>query len=145
VDSCKMMRSCFKKKLFLESLELTYSDVPVKDVNGTALGSSLHTLSLSGNPLSTVSPALVTCLSSIKILNLSHCNLDTLPEHWKLPKLKHLDLSRNHLTDFPHEVCSLSIMKCILDFCWIAHYLFMALSVHARGPYGPAGTKLVRR
>lgn len=104
LDQCETMRFPFKKKLILSSLGLTAGDIPVKDLYGTSLGNTLHKLSLAGNRLSTIPPKLVTCLPSLKNLDLSQCEIHQLPERWNLPQLKRLNLSHNRLTDFPEEV-----------------------------------------
>lgn len=104
LDQCETVRFPFKKKLMLNSLDLTAADIPIKDLYGTNLGNSLHKLSLAGNRLSTVPPKLVVCLPILKSLDLSQCELHQLPERWNLPLLKRLNLSHNRLTDFPEEV-----------------------------------------
>jgi Leucine-rich repeat (LRR) protein len=104
LDQCETVRFPFKKKLMLNSLNLTAADIPVKDLYGTSLGNSLHKLSMAGNRLSTIPPRLVTCLPVLKTLDLSQCELHQLPERWNLPQLKRLNLSHNRLTDFPEEV-----------------------------------------
>ncbi len=104
LDQCETDRFYVKKKLMLNSLDLTVADIPVKDLNGTNLGNSLHKLSLAGNRLSSIPPELVTCLPLLKSLDLSQCQLHQLPARWNLPQLKRLDLSHNRLTDFPEKV-----------------------------------------
>ena len=103
LDQCETVRFPFKKKLMLNNLHLTASDIPVKDLYGTSLGNSLHKLSLAGNRLSTIPPKLVTCLPVLKTLDLSQCELHQLPEKWNLLQLKRLNLSHNRLTEFPEE------------------------------------------
>ncbi|VEU35608.1 unnamed protein product [Pseudo-nitzschia multistriata] len=100
---CEATRFPFKKKLMLNQLQMTAADIPVKDLYGTVLGQSLYKLSLSGNRLSTIPRKLVTCLPTLKTMDLSQCQLHQLPEQWNLPKLTRLDLSHNRLTDFPEE------------------------------------------
>jgi hypothetical protein len=104
LDQCETVRFPFKKKLMLNSLELTAADIPIKDLYRTNLGNSLHKLSLAGNRLSTIPPKLVVCLPVLKSLDLSQCELHQLPERWNLPQLKRLNLSHNKLTEFPEEV-----------------------------------------
>jgi Leucine rich repeat len=104
LDQCETVRFPFKKKLMLNSLDLTAADIPIKDLYRTNLGNSLHKLSLAGNRLSTIPPKLVVCLPVLKTLDLSQCELHHLPERWNLPLLKRLNLSHNRLTDFPEEV-----------------------------------------
>ncbi len=104
LDQCETVRFPFKKKLCLNAMGLTASDIPVKDLYNTNLGNTLHKLSIAGNRLSTIPPKLATCLPSLKTLDLSQCELHHLPERWNLPQLKRLNLSHNRLTDFPEEV-----------------------------------------
>ena len=88
----------------LNGLHMTAADIPVKDLYQTSLGQSLYKLSLSGNRLSTIPRKLVTCLSSLKSMDISQCELHQLPERWNLPQLRRLNLSHNRLSDFPEEV-----------------------------------------
>lgn len=104
LDQCDAVRFPFKKKLVLSAMNLTVSDIPMKDLYGTNLGKTLHKLSLAGNRLSTIPAKLATCLPVLKTLDLSQCELHQLPERWNLPQLKRLNLSHNRLTDFPEEV-----------------------------------------
>ena len=104
LDQCEAVRFPFKKKLMLNSLDLTSQDIPVKDLYNTSLGNTLHKLSLAGNRLSNIPPKLVVCLPLLKTLDLSQCDLHQLPERWDLKSLKRLNLSHNKLTDFPEEV-----------------------------------------
>ena len=104
LDACEQVRFPFKKKLMLNSFQMTAADIPVKDLYGTVLGQSLHKISLSGNRLSTIPRKLVTCLTSLKNMDISQCELHQLPERWNLPQLRRLNLSHNRLSDFPEEV-----------------------------------------
>lgn len=104
LDQCESVRWPYKKKLVLAKLGLKGSDIPVKDLYNTNLGKTLHKLSLSGNRLASIPPKLVICLPTLKSLDLSQCQLHQLPERWKLPQLKRLNLSHNLLTEFPEEV-----------------------------------------
>ena len=82
LDQCESSYCSFfgkRKMLRLDGLHLTSNDIPVADLDGTSLGISLSTLSLSGNSLGSV------------------------PE-MHLPKLTRLNLSHNRLTEFPEEV-----------------------------------------
>ncbi|KAG7343390.1 Miro domain containing protein [Nitzschia inconspicua] len=103
LDQCETVRFPFKKKLMLNSMDLTAADIPIKDLYRTNLGNSLHKLSLAGNRLFSIPPKLVVCLPILKSLDLSQCELHQLPERWNLPHLKRLNLSHNRLTDFPEE------------------------------------------
>ena len=104
LDACETIRFPFKKKLILNSLHMTAADIPVKDLYGTVLGQSLYKLSMSGNRLSTVPRKLVTCLPSLKSMDISQCELHQIPDKWNLPQLKRLNMSHNRLCDFPEEV-----------------------------------------
>eukprot|EP00934_Nitzschia_sp_Nitz4_P003673 Nitzschia sp. Nitz4//scaffold115_size69933//47363//53133//NITZ4_006008-RA/size69933-snap-gene-0.86-mRNA-1//-1//CDS//3329533517//3663//frame0 len=102
LDQCESVR-LFKKKLMLNNLHLTAADIPVRHLHGTSLGNTLHKLSLAGNRLSSIPPKLVVCMPLLKTLDLSQCELHQLPETWKLPRLRRLNLSHNRLTDFLEE------------------------------------------
>ena len=104
LDACEQKRFSMKKKLILEDLRMTAADIPVRELYGTALGQSLHKLSLSKNRLSTIPRKLVTCLPLLKTLDISECELHQLPERWNLPLLRRLNVSHNRLSDFPDEV-----------------------------------------
>jgi Leucine-rich repeat (LRR) protein len=104
LDQCESARFTFKKRLALNNLSLTASDIPLKDLCGTPLGNSLHKLSLTGNRLGTIPARLVQSLPYLKHMDLSQCELHHLPDKWSLPQLKKLNLSHNKLSDFPEEV-----------------------------------------
>lgn len=104
LDQCETVRFPFKKKLSLDNMKLSSSDLPLKDLLGTPLGNSLHKLSLVGNRLTAIPERLVQTLPVLKHLDLSQCDLVTLPETWHLPQLKRLNLSHNRIADFPDEV-----------------------------------------
>jgi Leucine Rich Repeat len=106
-----------RKRLVLSGMQLTVADMaPIKDLRPT-----IHTLCLSGNPGlgfgASLPKVLTRALPHLTDLDLSHCELMHLPSTWKLPKLKHLNLSQNILTEFPEEVSSLVremyIYRCI--------------------------------
>lgn len=113
LDQCEAVRFPFKKKLLLNNLGLCHSDIPIKDLCGTALGNSLHTLSLAGNRLGSVPVKLVVSLPVLKTLDLSQCELHQLPEQFNLPKLTRLNLSHNRFTDFPEEVRITVLCGCV--------------------------------
>ena len=104
LDACETVRWPLKKKLILDNMQIAAADIPVKFLDGTPLGNTLHKLSLSKNRLCTVPSRLVNCLPILKQLDLSECELVALPETWNLPQLRILNLSLNKLTDFPEEV-----------------------------------------
>lgn len=122
LDACETIRWPMKKKLHLETMQLCAADIPVKYLEGTPLGNTLHKLSLAKNRLSAVPPKLVQCLPMLKHLDLSQCELVALPETWNLPQLKKLNLSHNKLTDFPEEVSTSSV------FVFGSLFLFMTLT-----------------
>jgi len=103
LDQCETVRWPMKKKLNLENMQLSAAEIPVSYLFETPLGNTLYKLSLAKNRLSTVPAKLVQCLPILKHLDLSQCELVTLPEKWDLPQLKKLNLSHNKLTDFPDE------------------------------------------
>ena len=109
LDQCENVRFPFKKKLMLNNLKLSTADIPVKDLYGTSLGNSLHKLSLAGNRLGSIPSKLVTCLPVLKDIDFTQCELHHLPERWDLPLLKRLNLSHNHLTEFPEEVSCIEL------------------------------------
>jgi len=110
LDQCESARFAFKKKLILQNMDLCAADIPVKDLNGTALGNSLVKLSLQGNRLGTVPERLVQNLPVLKTLDLSQCELSQLPDKWNLPKLLKLNLSHNGFTEFLDEVRHASLL-----------------------------------
>jgi Leucine rich repeat len=104
LDQCEAIRFPFKKKLMLDNMHLTNSDIPMKDLCGTPLGNALFKLSLAKNRLGSIPPKLVMSLPSLRSLDLSQCELHQLPEQFNLPKLQRLNLRHNRFTDFPDEV-----------------------------------------
>lgn len=93
----------FKKRLLLDNLKMSITDIPLKDLIQTDLGNTLHKLSLTGNRLGGLPPKLVQNLPNLKHLDLKNAELHQLPDAWHLPKLKTLNLSHNLLTEFPEE------------------------------------------
>lgn len=92
-------------KLDLSGTSMTSEDdIPVKDLCNTPLGNVLQKLLLRKNKLKSIPPSIVQYLPALTVLDLQQCSLHELPEVWNLPKLKTLDVSCNHLTDFPGEV-----------------------------------------
>ena len=104
LDACETIRWPMKKKLILDNMQIAAVDIPVKYLDDTPLGNTLHKLSLSKNRLSSIPPRLVNCLPLLRHLDLSECELVTLPKVWNLLQLRILNLSHNRLIDFPEEV-----------------------------------------
>uniref|UniRef100_A0A7S1ZZC8 Roc domain-containing protein n=1 Tax=Ditylum brightwellii TaxID=49249 RepID=A0A7S1ZZC8_9STRA len=93
-----------KKTLLLSNMNLTSNEVPIQDiVNTGTLSTTLYKLSLSGNALIYLPHLLVTSLSGLKLLDVSQCELKSLPEKWDMPKLERLDLGHNKIREFPCE------------------------------------------
>jgi Leucine-rich repeat (LRR) protein len=104
LEQCEPVGWPFKKKLLLSNLDLRYDDIPTEWICSDKLGPLLYKLSLRGNPLiSSVPNPLVTRLRGLRTLDLSNCNLRSLPDTWDLPSLKKLCLGRNKLGAFPNE------------------------------------------
>ena len=124
MDQCETVRFPFKKRLVLANLNLTEDELPIKKICGKTLGSALYKLNLAGNRLSTIPTPLIVQLTGLRVLDLSQCDLYTLPERWDLPSLKKLILSHNRIqTCFP-EVRSIYV--CLL---FIVCLLFLDYSV----------------
>lgn len=104
LDHCKSGQWFKPKKLMLDNLNMTGEDIPLNDICGTALGNSLHTLSIARNQLGSLPHQLVVSLPLLRKLDLSQCELHQLPPHINLPKLTSLNLSHNCFADFPGEV-----------------------------------------
>jgi GTPase SAR1 family protein len=101
----KMERMLLRKNhLSLDNRDMTESQIPMVELNGTKLGHHLQSLSLSYNKLETLPESLVRCLPNLRSMNLSHCFIYDIPKRWNLPLLKKLDISHNLLIEFPGEV-----------------------------------------
>ena len=112
MDQCETVRFPFKKRLVLANLNLTEDELPIKKICGETLGSALYKLNLAGNRLSTIPTPLIVQLTGLRVLDLSQCDLYTLPERWDLPSLKKLILSHNRIqTCFP-EVSIICLFVC---------------------------------
>ena len=112
MDQCETVRFPFKKRLVLANLNLTEDELPIKKICGETLGSALYKLNLAGNRLSTIPTPLIVQLTGLRVLDLSQCDLYTLPERWDLPSLKKLILSHNRIqTCFP-EVSIICLCVC---------------------------------
>eukprot|EP00978_Attheya_sp_CCMP212_P003113 scaffold6390_cov53-Attheya_sp.AAC.2 len=101
IDQCETVRFPFKKKLILANMGLVPHDLPLEDLN--ALGPTLVKLSLARNRLMAIPDTIVLRLTGLRTLDLSQCELCTLPPKWNLPQLRRLNLSHNRLTEFPDE------------------------------------------
>lgn len=116
IDQCGIVRFPFKKRLVLANLDLSHEDVPVETICASdRLGPLLYKLSLAGNPLCKVPDPLVVKLTGLRVLDLSQCDLLTLPERWELPNLKRLNLSHNRLEEFPNDgiLCGLPDLQAL--------------------------------
>jgi len=117
MDQCETVRFPFKKRLVLANLNLTEDELPIKKICGAPLGSALYKLNLAGNRLSTIPTPLIVQLTGLRVLDLSQCDLYTLPERWDLPSLKKLILSHNRIqTCFPEvrSIICLFVSSCLV-------------------------------
>jgi Leucine-rich repeat (LRR) protein len=119
IDQCETVRFPFKKKLILANMGLVPHDLPLEDLN--ALGPTLVKLSLARNRLMAIPDTIVLRLTGLRTLDLSQCELCTLPPKWNLPQLRRLNLSHNRLTEFPDEVSSLISPSLFFYFCKNRH------------------------
>jgi len=103
IDQVESALFPFKKKLILANMNLTASELPVDDICTPEMCHNMNKLSLSGNRLGHVPERIVLELTGLRTLDLSQCDLRSLPPNWNLPFLKRLDLSHNRLVDFPDE------------------------------------------
>jgi len=120
MDQCTTVRFPFKKRLVLANLNLTEDELPIKKICGETLGSALYKLNLAGNRLSTIPTPLIVQLTGLRVLDLSQCDLYTLPERWDLPSLKKLILSHNRIqTCFPEVsiIYGLCVFCCLVCLC----------------------------
>lgn len=107
----KMERMLLRKNhLSLDNRDMTESQIPMVELNGTKLGHHLQSLSLSYNKLETLPESLVRCLPNLRSMNLSHCFIYDIPKRWNLPLLKKLDISHNLLIEFPGESMLLGLL-----------------------------------
>ena len=103
IDQVESALFPFKKKLILANMNLTASELPIEDICTPEMCHNMNKLSLSGNRLGHVPERIVVELTGLRTLDLSQCDLRSLPSNWNLPHLKRLDLSHNRLVDFPDE------------------------------------------
>lgn len=115
LEQCEALRFPFKKRLLLANLDLSHDDVPVETICSDRLGTQLYKLSLAGNPLCKIPEPLVLKLTGLRVLDISQCGLNALPERWELPNLKTLNLSHNRLEQFPSEriICGLPELQAL--------------------------------
>ena len=102
IDQVESALFPFKKKLILANMNLTASELPVDDICTQGM-CNMNKLSLAGNRLGQVPDRIVLELTGLRTLDISQCDLRSLPSNWNLPHLKRLDLSHNRLVDFPYE------------------------------------------
>jgi Leucine-rich repeat (LRR) protein len=95
MDQCETVRFPFKKRLILANLNLSHEEIPVDQLCSDRLGATLYKLSLSGNRLNTIPEPLFGKLTGLRVLDLSQCDLHSVPDKWELPFLKKLNLSHN--------------------------------------------------
>jgi Leucine Rich repeats (2 copies) len=119
-----------RRKLWLERMNLTTSDLPMIHLVETALGATLRGLFLARNTeLCYIPESLVQSLPALQTLDLSHCNLSELPLVWDLPRLSVLNLSHNRLTEFPEDVRITRYLRKV-DSLKLTHTAFCFVSWH---------------
>eukprot|EP00310_Coccolithus_braarudii_P016415 CAMPEP_0183342304 /NCGR_PEP_ID=MMETSP0164_2-20130417/8435_1 /TAXON_ID=221442 /ORGANISM="Coccolithus pelagicus ssp braarudi, Strain PLY182g" /LENGTH=125 /DNA_ID=CAMNT_0025512843 /DNA_START=41 /DNA_END=418 /DNA_ORIENTATION=- len=52
-------------------------------------------------------------LEHVRHLDMSSCNIERLPEVWKMPNLETLDVSNNQLDALPLELSSMAMLRCV--------------------------------
>ncbi len=104
IDQCETVRFPFKKRLILANLSLSHDDIPVQDICSERLGTALYKLSLAGNEILSIPEPLVLKLTGLRVLDVSQCGLQSLPDRWDLPSLRKLVVSHNRIQTFPSEV-----------------------------------------
>jgi Leucine-rich repeat (LRR) protein len=132
IDQCETVRFPFKKKLILSNMDLVPHDLPLEDLN--ALGPTLVKLSLARNRLMAIPDTIVLRLTGLRTLDLSQCELCTLPPKWNLPQLRRLNLSHNRLTEFPDEVSLYESVMCVCLFPFFILYMLHFLLVPKSSP-----------
>lgn len=113
IDQCETVRFPFKKRLILANMDLSQDEIPVEQICSKKLGAALYKLSLSGNRLKSIPESLTVKLMGLRALDVSQCDLRSLPEKWDLPHLKKLNLSHNLLETSLPEVRK----NCFLLLC----------------------------
>ena len=82
-------------------MNLSRDEIPVEQITFTdTLGPALYKFSLAGNKLQTIPEPLIVKLTGLRELDLSQCDLHSVPEKWNLPSLKKLILSHNRIQKF---------------------------------------------
>ena len=97
MDQCETVRFPFKKRLILANMNLSHEEIPVDQICSERLGSALYKLSLAGNRLHSIPEALIVKLRGLRVLDVSQCDLHSVPDKWDLPSLRKLNLSHNRL------------------------------------------------
>ena len=108
LDQCETVRFPFKKRLILANMNLAQDEIPVDQICSDKLGAALHKLSLAGNRLNAIPREFVANLKALRVLDVSQCDLTSVPDNWNLPCLKRLNLSHNKIETFLSEVSSLN-------------------------------------
>ena len=104
MDQCETVRFPFKKRLILANMNLSHEEIPVDQICSDRLGTALYKLSLSGNRLNSIPETLIVKLTGLRVLDVSQCDLHSVPAKWDLPYLKKLNLSHNRIQNCPAEV-----------------------------------------
>jgi Leucine-rich repeat (LRR) protein len=100
----------FEKFKIIESLFI--SNVKIKEIpQEIRMMRSLKELDVSGNLISSISFEDIFCLKNLECLNISNNQLISFRGINHLKKLKHLDLSKNHLEALPVDLIELKDIK----------------------------------
>ncbi|GMR53667.1 hypothetical protein PMAYCL1PPCAC_23862, partial [Pristionchus mayeri] len=106
--------SAFPPLLFqlpsIRSISLSYNEISTIEVPpGYLYSSTIETLILSNNSITSIPSALLILLPSLTTLDISNNDLSSLPDSiWMSPSLKELNASGNHLTSLPTAHSTLS-------------------------------------
>mmetsp|Transcript_31822 Transcript_31822/g.60811 ORF Transcript_31822/g.60811 Transcript_31822/m.60811 type:complete len:235 (-) Transcript_31822:517-1221(-) len=104
MDQCETVRFPFKKRLILANMNLSHEEIPVDQICSDRLGTALYKLSLSGNRVYSIPDQMTVKLTGLRVLDVSQCDLHSVPDKWDLPSLKKLNLSHNRILKCPSEV-----------------------------------------